>query len=289
MTGPDGGTVSFCVFIPQNTRKGEANNMTNGSVNYNAVLADLENRKAQIESAISAVKAILAASGGGSLDGANGGVINPDDIPRGAFLRLSIADATKKYLDMVKTKQSVPQITQALERGGLPPAKQNTVYAVLRRRENDIGDIIRLGDEWALAEWYPNNPNLRRRAEKPAKAKSKHKKKAPAKKKAAAEPKPTPAASSPSAEITRVGTLFEPTSTQPPQTLTLLDGSEQILLQAGTSLHAKAIADILNERYGKNTNAGSLAGSLIQDPKKRFKNLGQNTWDLVSRSKDEAA
>lgn len=83
-------------------------------------------RKAQIESAIAAVKAIIAASGG-SFDGVNGGVISPDNIPTGAFLRLSIADATKKFLDMVKTKQSVPQITQALERGGLPPAKTNTV------------------------------------------------------------------------------------------------------------------------------------------------------------------
>lgn len=117
--------------------------MTDVNVNYNAVLADLEKRRAEIESAIAAVKTILAAIGGGSFDGSNGGVFSPEKIPTGAFLRLSIADATKKYLDMIRTKQSVPQITQALERGGLPPAKTNTVYAVLRRRENDIGDIIR--------------------------------------------------------------------------------------------------------------------------------------------------
>lgn len=248
--------------------------MTNGGVNYNAVLADLESRKSQIESAISAVKAILAASGGVSVDGANGGVINPEDIPRGAFLRLSIADATKKYLDMVKTKQSVPQITQALERGGLPPAKTNTVYAVLRRRENDIGDIIRLGDEWALAEWYPNNPNLRRRTPEKTVKKAVKKRRAPKKVSAA-----------PATHLVGRG-LFGPTSIEqaPHATpaMTMLDAAEQVLLKSEGALHAKEIAQRLVE-YGKNTTASSLSGSLIQDTKKRFKNIGSNTWDLVER------
>src|SRR6266478_6136823 len=149
--------------------------MAAGNIDYSAVLADLEARKAQVESAIAAVKNILA-SAGVMGTGGSGGVITLDNIPTGAFLRLSIADATKKFLDMVKTKQSVPQITQALEKGGLPPAKNNTVYAVLRRRETDIGDIIRLGDEWALAEWYPNNPNLRKRPADNGKARKKAKK-----------------------------------------------------------------------------------------------------------------
>jgi hypothetical protein len=246
--------------------------MTNGNINYSAVLADLESRRAQIESAITAVKTILASAGVLS-NGTAEGVINPDDIPRGAFLRLSIADATKKYLDMVKTKQSVPQITQALERGGLPPAKTNTVYAVLRRRENDIGDIIRLGDEWALAEWYPNNPNLRRRApEKTAKKATKKKKSA--KKGAASTLSRAPA------------TLFEPTSIEPPLNvappMTMLDASEQVLLKSDGPLHARDIAERLKE-YGKNTTASSLSGSLVQDTKKRFKNIGNNTWDLVNR------
>jgi HB1, ASXL, restriction endonuclease HTH domain len=176
-------------------------------------------------------------------------------------------------LDMVKTKQSVPQITQALERGGLPPAKTNTVYAVLRRRENDIGDIIRLGDEWALAEWYPNNPNLRRRApEKTAKKATKKKK--PSKKVAAPAPSRAPA------------TLFEPTSIEPVPNaappMTMLDASEQVLLKSDGPLHARDIAESLKE-YGKNTTASSLSGSLVQDTKKRFKNIGGNTWDLVER------
>ncbi|HXT62906.1 MAG TPA: hypothetical protein VN696_07715 [Pyrinomonadaceae bacterium] len=221
--------------------------MATGNINYNAVLADLEARKTQIESAIAAVKTILA-SAGVLGDGSTGGVISPDNIPVGAFLRLSIADATKKFLDMVKTKQSVPQITQALEKGGLPPAKTNTVYAVLRRRESDIGDIIRLGDEWALAEWYPNNPNLRKRTEKPTKSgKKRSKKKAP---KAAKTPSKA-------------------------------DAAEKILL-AERPLHAKLIAERLVAEHGKNATSQSVAAALHQDPKKRFKNIGENTWDLVT-------
>jgi DNA-directed RNA polymerase delta subunit len=247
--------------------------MTTGSVNYNAVLADLESRKAQIESAIAAVKAIIAASGV-SFDGANGGVISPNNIPTGAFLRLSIADATKKFLDMVKTKQSVPQITQALERGGLPPAKTNTVYAVLRRRENDIGDIIRLGDEWALAEWYPNNPNLRKRTPEKPKAKKSKAKKKPTVKKAA----PTVETAS-SADLDTIE-LADPQFSK-------ADIAERIIRNAGEPVHAKEIADRLTNLYGKPSTNRTVAASMYQDPKKRFTNLGENLWDLTERQQEK--
>jgi DNA-directed RNA polymerase delta subunit len=241
--------------------------MSTGNINYSAVLADLESRKAQIESAIAAVKAILASSGG-SLDGTSG-VISPENIPTGAFLRLSIADATKKFLDMVKTKQSVPQITQALERGGLPPAKTNTVYAVLRRRESDIGDIIRFGDEWALAEWYPNNPNIRKRAsEKPKAKKSKAKKKKAVK-------KAVPVTTTASADLETLE-LAEPQ-------LSKADIAEGLIRTAGGPLHAKAIAEKLTNDYGKPSTNRTVAASMYQDPKKRFKNLGNNLWDLVEK------
>jgi len=226
--------------------------MATGNINYNAVLADLESRKAQIESAIAAVKTILT-SAGVLGDGSTGGVISPDNIPVGSFLRLSIADATKKFLDMVKTKQSVPQITQALEKGGLPPAKTNTVYAVLRRRESDIGDIIRLGDEWALAEWYPNNPNLRKRTDKGNGVKTKVKKRPKKKADKAAKAKAPSKA----------------------------DVAEKILL-AERPLHAKVIAERLVADHGKNATSQSVAAALHQDPKKRFKNIGENTWDLIA-------
>lgn len=243
--------------------------MAASNINYNAVLADLETRKAQIESAIAAVKSIVASVGGGSDDGnGGGGVISPENIPIGAFLRLSIADATKKFLDMVRTKQSVPQITQALERGGLPPAKNNTVYAVLRRREAVTGDIIRIGDEWALAEWYPNNPNLRKRTSE--KAKPRKAKKKSAKKKAAPAP--------PTAD-----TGEEPAKATEP-TMSKADAAEIVLAAAnGGPVHAKEIAETIVRDFGKNANNRSVAAAMYQDPKKRFRNLGENTWELVEK------
>lgn len=249
--------------------------MAGGNVNYKAVLADLEARKAQIESAIAAVKSFLASAGNHAGDGALMDVTSAEEIPRGAFLRLSIADATKKFLDMVKTKQSVPQITQALERGGLPPAKPNTVYAVLRRRENEIGDIIRLGDEWALSEWYPNNPNLRKRvadkATKKKRSKKRAKKKSAAKKRVAAPE--APAASTPAAGAAKVE-----------RKISKGDAIEEVLKAAnGQSMHAKAIAETINRDYGKNDTNRTVAATMFQDPKKRFKNLGANTWELVEK------
>lgn len=250
--------------------------MTAGNINYNAVLADLEARKAELESAIAAITGILAASGGGG--GSDGG-ISPDNIPVGAFLRLSIADATKKFLDMVKTKQSVPQIIKALESGGLPPVKYTTLYTVLRRRESQIGDVLRLGDEWALTEWYPNNPNLRKKsAEKTSKGKTK-KKTTPKKKKTTAsalktnDPKTvTPTIADPTPEVSFVPALKVP------------DMLEVILFGAGMALDAKVLAERLKSDFGKNMNAGLLKPFLAHDSKKRFKNVGDNTWILAENA-----
>jgi hypothetical protein len=232
--------------------------MPTGNVNYNAVLADLEARKAQLDTMITGVKLLLA-SGGGSANGHVEGVISPENIPTHAFLTLSIADATKKFLDMVKSKQSVPQIAQALERGGLPPAKNNTVYSVLRRRESQFGDIIRVGDEWALASWYPNNPNLRKRTpDKTSPRKSK--------KKRAAKKTPGAPAVAPIAGKER--------------SITLGAVVAKVLSEADGPLHVKEIAERI-KKYGKTANARSLPGSLVQDSKKRFKNVGNNTWELA--------
>ena len=43
-----------------------------------------------------------------------------------------------------------------MEAGGLPRSKYNTVYAILRRRESKVGDIINMQGEWGFAAWYPN-------------------------------------------------------------------------------------------------------------------------------------
>lgn len=256
--------------------------MTTGNINYNAVLADLEARKEELESAIATIKGIVASGGGGG----NGstGVIDPENIPVGSFLRLSIADATKKYLDMVKTKQSVPQIQKALERGGLPPVKYTTLYTVLRRRESQTGDVLRLGDEWALSEWYPNNPNLRKRpAVKIKVTKGKPKKTASKKtaKKGTLKIVKNPA--KPTSKVQRAVSDSIKTKSSEPAEPTTLDIVEQILKGVGKALDIKLIADRLHAEFNKKINAGLLQNLLLRDAKKRFKTVGENALDLIDR------
>jgi hypothetical protein len=127
----------------------------NDSIDYEQVLTDLKARRAQLDSAIAAIEQIM-----GSITAAVPGLKAPElsDIAEDAFHGMSIADATKKYLGMVRRKQSTKEIMAALEQGGLPHSAYNTVYAVIRRREEQVGDIVKVGSDWGLAEWYPGRP-----------------------------------------------------------------------------------------------------------------------------------
>jgi len=131
--------------------------MSDQTVNYDAVLADLKARRAQLDSAIAAIEGITgqvgtSPSGPGGGGGYVGGVPAHD-----AFIGMSIPEAAKKHLTAVRKKLSTQEIMTALESGGLPPSKYSTIYAILSRRENKVGDIINMKGDWALQEWYPNH------------------------------------------------------------------------------------------------------------------------------------
>lgn len=115
-------------------------------------LADLEARKNKIDTMIAHIRE-LQTQGGAPSPGPSGpgGATRPD-----AFLQMSIPEASKKHLAAARQKQSTTDLMAALEKGGLPPVKYNTLYAILRRREKQVGDIINLQGDWALKEWYPN-------------------------------------------------------------------------------------------------------------------------------------
>lgn len=130
---------------------------------YAAVLADIEAKIAKLQATAEGIRELMALSGI-SPTGGGGGKVAHD-----AFLKMSIPDATKKYLGTVRKKQDTQSIIDALEQGGLPRSEYQTVYAVLRRREKQIGDIINMQGDWALAEWYPN---LRKKASKEGESES---------------------------------------------------------------------------------------------------------------------
>jgi hypothetical protein len=120
-------------------------------INYEAVLADIDARIAKLQTTREGIVDIMSAAGITPGTGGPSGKIAHD-----AFLSMSIPDATKKYLSMARQKKDTQAIIDALELGGLPRSAYSTVYAVLRRREKQIGDIVNLQGDWALAEWIPN-------------------------------------------------------------------------------------------------------------------------------------
>jgi hypothetical protein len=130
--------------------------MSEQPINYEVVLADLETRKAQLESAIAAIRGIIGQVGNTPSGGPGGGAYAGATPAHDAFIGMSIPDAAKKHLTAVRKKLSTQELMTAMEAGGLPPSKYNTVYAILRRRENQVGDIINMKGDWGLAEWYPN-------------------------------------------------------------------------------------------------------------------------------------
>jgi hypothetical protein len=125
-----------------------------GAVDWAAALAEVEAEIAKLQEHADFIRARIARGGGTVPTGGpgGGGGIRPD-----SFLKMSIPDATKKYLETVRQKQSTQEIIDALERGGLPRSKYNTVYGILARRERQQGDIINMKGDWALQEWYPNH------------------------------------------------------------------------------------------------------------------------------------
>ena len=124
--------------------------MSEGPINYEAVLADIDARIAKLQATREGILELMAATGATPTGGPGG------KIAHDAFLQMSIPDAAKKFLTSARQKKDTQSIIDALEQGGLPRSAYNTVYAVLRRREKQVGDIINIKGDWALASWYPN-------------------------------------------------------------------------------------------------------------------------------------
>lgn len=131
---------------------------------YDVVLADLIARRDQLNAAIAAIEA--AKAGGGVMAGA----LQSPTLPAGAspqirqdeFFNMTVLDAAKKYLGMMKRPQSARSVTDALVQGGYLFSSENpitTVAAILNRATTGGGGISRVGKgTFGLAEWYPGRP-----------------------------------------------------------------------------------------------------------------------------------
>lgn len=118
------------------------------SIDYRAVLADLEARRAQLDQAIAAIRLFLGEQG-------DGGSALFTEVKSDTFFGLSVTDAAKKYLTIVKDPKSTQEIADALKAGGFKSTAKNfysNVFTALSR--DDTFCKIKRG-QWALSEWSP--------------------------------------------------------------------------------------------------------------------------------------
>jgi hypothetical protein len=131
---------------------------------YEAVLADLYAKREQIDAAIAAIESLRHGTASGiprspAAAANNGGKANPAgnaDGP-GALLGMSISDAAEKLLASKRTTLKNNDIATLFKAGGLMLNSKdwvNTIGAVLTRRANEVGDIVKV--ERGTWGWYPN-------------------------------------------------------------------------------------------------------------------------------------
>lgn len=131
---------------------------------YEAVLADLRAKRAEIDATIRTLEMMSGLKLSEVSIGKPFSGDEPSDTPieneAGLFLGMSIVDATKKLLSLRKRSMGNPEIARELQAGGLAMNSTdpvNTVGSVLTRRFNQFGDVVKISrGTWGLKEWYPN-------------------------------------------------------------------------------------------------------------------------------------
>lgn len=130
--------------------------MNQESTPYEAVIADLEAKRDQINATIEMLKA-LRSTATVTLPAAtaNQRRETEPEIRRDSFFGMTIPDAARKYLTIVKATKSNPMLCQALLDGGFKTSSANfseVVRSTLQRNR----DFVKVNGEWGLSEWYGN-------------------------------------------------------------------------------------------------------------------------------------
>jgi hypothetical protein len=92
------------------------------------------------------------------------------------FYRMSIPEAVKRYLEIMKQPQPPSAIVAALKAGGVLSQSKNfytTVWTAMRR-QRVVGELVNTPTGWALSDWYPNKPKVAGEAKKAKKKGKKH-------------------------------------------------------------------------------------------------------------------
>jgi hypothetical protein len=138
--------------------------MSAESIDYSAIIADLEAKRAALDATIGAFRAAQALGALGQPGEASGTTTmsfsaSGGEIPVGAFLGKSIPEAAKLCLTIVKRKQTSAEIAEGLKKGGIESTAKNfagIVHSILSRASKSGSGILKLDRSyWGLADWYP--------------------------------------------------------------------------------------------------------------------------------------
>lgn len=135
--------------------------MTDNQIDYRAVLADLEAKKAAIDASIAGIKMMLGQS-------SSSGSLHTQSHPNGniasnTFSKMGAVEAAEHYLRVVGELKSTAEIVSSLIAGGIVHASKDfrkTVSTILNTKAREAGsEITKVGDRWGLSSW---GPGLRR-------------------------------------------------------------------------------------------------------------------------------
>ena len=140
-----------------------ADKSTNVTVDFDAVVAALEAKRAQfnaaIDTAISSLKLICntdPASVSGTVTSSSHTSIKPNPNPvihSATFHNLSVVDAAIKYLRMCGTQKSFADVFDAITKGGVEAA-ESSAKSLLNRRAKLKIDLVKYGrGMFGLKEW----------------------------------------------------------------------------------------------------------------------------------------
>ena len=141
-------------------------------IDYTAVLADLERKRAELDAAINGIRFMIGA-GADTPEPAvypqgTTNLVDPIQPPKShAFFNMAIAEAAKKFLGMAKEPKRAKDIADALKQGGLINTSPNfpATVATTLRREAKAGSVVQLPDKsWGLSAWFPGGSKARVKA-----------------------------------------------------------------------------------------------------------------------------
>jgi hypothetical protein len=123
---------------------------------YDAVIADLEMKRDQINSMIESLRQMKAFVNSLGFPTVQSPGVKPPEtaFAHDAFFGMTIQDAAKSILQARRKTMPHPELCDAMLAGGLKTSATNfreTARAGLSRNT----EFVKVNTEWGLAEWYP--------------------------------------------------------------------------------------------------------------------------------------